>query len=935
MKKLFLTFCFLPLILSISTAQCLQLDIQTDVVCSDSNSGTASITPLNGTPPYQYFWGGNDTSNGGIIINDLASGTYSLTVTDANDCVADTIFIIEESTLTLEIQAPDVIACNGDCVTVAPFVTGGCAPYIYQWSDGSLGDIVQVCQPGVYSLTITDCNGCTMTSDFVMTLLEPLQVAGNVNPTSNCFGACDGSIDVTIFGGSGPYTVEWFDGDGNIIQEPIDLCPDQYTVNVIDVNGCFESIIFDLTCPLNVESVSITDATCFGNCDGSATIEVTGGASPYIYSTEINGSVISTTNPINNICAGTYITTIQDISGQITTTTFTIIEPEELLISLDGTDETCLDEGSITASATGGILPYQYVWSNGGMTETISDLVGGEYTVTVVDANNCVTFANYTIGSPIDLVVSSTYTSCDTEDGTATATVVNGAATPVFAWSNNGSGDTQTGLAPGGYSVTVTDTDTGCATHENILVEEDPSCIVTISGYVYNDTETIDCTIDPTTEPVQNVMVTLSNGDITFTDADGYYQFVTDAPGTYVVDLEFTNSQFELLCAAPISVDVPNFGMESTDNNFFLEYNPQNDLCLSFYRNNARPGFFQTVNIYVYNYGNEPMSGMASLIHDPIQEYTGASPMETTYDFNTSTVSWDFVDLEPGDYLLFSSSLYLDPSVMIGTELMHSYNVTPVDGDINPDNNTAESDFLVTGSYDPNDKQVTPRGLGETGIIDPSTEKLSYQIRFQNTGTDTAFTVVIRDVIDEDLDLMTIVPGASSHDYRLDVINGNELEFTFDNIMLPDSNINEPASHGYVLFEARLKENLPIGTEIENTAAIYFDFNAPIITNTVLSTLDLLESTNPIENNLLQLQVVPNPIMEESTIHYYLPNQQIVTLTLYDINGRIVEQLFEQNQQIAGLHQVSFGKKYKAGTYFLQLQTTEGYQTVQKVIKLK
>lgn len=134
------------------------------------------------------------------------------------------------------------------------------------------------------------------------------------------------------------------------------------------------------------------------------------------------------------------------------------------------------------------------------------------------------------------------------------------------------------------------------------------------------------------------------------------------------------------------------------------------------------------------------------------------------------------------------------------------------------------------GSFDPNDKRGFPEGIGEDHLIFPETE-LEYHIRFQNTGTDTAFLVVIRDTLSSFLDLTTIRAGASSHNYDWELLNGNVLKFTFDDIMLPDSNVNEATSHGFVKFKiTQQPDNLP-GTLITNQAGIYFDFNAPVITN--------------------------------------------------------------------------------------------------------
>lgn len=135
------------------------------------------------------------------------------------------------------------------------------------------------------------------------------------------------------------------------------------------------------------------------------------------------------------------------------------------------------------------------------------------------------------------------------------------------------------------------------------------------------------------------------------------------------------------------------------------------------------------------------------------------------------------------------------------------------------------------GSYDPNDKQGLPSGYGPGHYIRPGVE-LEYQIRFQNTGTDTAFNVVIRDTLSGWLDPLSIRPGASSHPYNFQLAGQGTLIFDFQHILLPDSNVNESGSHGFVQFRVRPRSDTPLETDILNNAAIYFDFNDPVITNT-------------------------------------------------------------------------------------------------------
>jgi fimbrial isopeptide formation D2 family protein len=147
------------------------------------------------------------------------------------------------------------------------------------------------------------------------------------------------------------------------------------------------------------------------------------------------------------------------------------------------------------------------------------------------------------------------------------------------------------------------------------------------------------------------------------------------------------------------------------------------------------------------------------------------------------------------------------------------------------------------GAYDPNDKQAQPQGIGNQHYIDEGTE-IDYTIRFQNTGTDTAFTVVVRDTLSAFLDPTTVHLGARSHAYDFDIVEGRILKFTFKNIQLVDSFRNAARSQGFLKFNIKLKKDVPFNAKIENSAAIYFDFNAPVLTNKTFHTLRKPEKYN-------------------------------------------------------------------------------------------
>lgn len=223
---------------------------------------------------------------------------------------------------------------------------------------------------------------------------------------------------------------------------------------------------------------------------------------------------------------------------------------------------------------------------------------------------------------------------------------------------------------------------------------------------------------------------------------------------------------------------------------------------------------------------------------------------------------------------------------------------------------------IVVGSWDPNDKSAVPTGYNPENIIRANTE-IEYLIRFQNTGTDTAFRVEIRDTLSAFLDAASVRAGASSHNYRLDIRENGILNFIFDNIMLPDSNVDVAGSQGFIQFRIAQKADLPLGTVIENTASIYFDFNDPIVTNTVFHTIGapfMMVGTQHAVNPLVQVRIQPNPMETYAILGISGHRFQDGLLRLYSIDGKIL-----QNRSFSG-NQVNIERmNMPAGNYFFQL----------------
>jgi uncharacterized repeat protein (TIGR01451 family) len=265
--------------------------------------------------------------------------------------------------------------------------------------------------------------------------------------------------------------------------------------------------------------------------------------------------------------------------------------------------------------------------------------------------------------------------------------------------------------------------------------------------------------------------------------------------------------------------------------------------------------------------------------------------------------------------------------VNIGDTLCFSVSTNLPATDINAANNQYSVCYPVVNSYDPNIKEVSPKGIGATGVIPPSTTELIYTVHFQNTGNAPAINVYIIDTLDFVIIPESIEILGRSHNMSPQWIAPGVLKFNFTNINLADSFSNEPASHGFVTFKAKLASNLNLGTVIENTAYIYFDFNAPIITNTAINTIDLPTSTM-IQTVIGNLSVYPNPAKEELFISISnFKSNTTYHLELFNIAGqKVLDQSILQNNTKVDLTGLS------KGLYLLKTNVEGSISTV-KIVK--
>lgn len=513
----------------------------TPPACPGDSNGSATVSVNGGTMPYQYEW-----SNGAITssIDGLAAGTYMVTITDANLCTTTaSVVLTDPEGLDVNVTAP-TITCGGTATgTATAIVTGGTGSYTYMWSDGQTTQTAVNLIAGTYSLTVTDANGCTAeVSTIIVSELPQITVDFNIT-NLECTDQAIGSVTATANNGTPPYTFAWNNGQSGATISGLNA--GTYIVTVTDANGCQAVASAEVTQTDGfTANIAGTNITCFGFNDGSATVTNNGGAAPFAY----NWSNGANTQTISNLAPGTYTVTVTDANECTATATVTITEPPLLVANVMGTNLDCGGDadGSATATASGGTAPYVFAWSNGQTGATITGLSGGTYTVTITDANGCTASNSVTITEPTTLVVNVTQNSgtcSNVNQGILVANVVGGTAPFTYSWSNGATTATASNLAPGTYSVTVTDAN-GCteSAFAAVTTFPAPSCSVTIDQEsTLGDNGALTVVVNGGTAPFT---YSWSNGANTAS--------ITDlAPGTYTVTVTDDNG-CQTTCSATL-----------------------------------------------------------------------------------------------------------------------------------------------------------------------------------------------------------------------------------------------------------------------------------------------------------------------------------------------------------------------------------------------
>jgi uncharacterized repeat protein (TIGR01451 family) len=446
----------------------------------------------------------------------------------------------------------------------------------------------------------------------------------------------------------------------------------------------------------------------------------------------------------------------------------------------------------------------------------------------------------------------------------------------------------------------------------------------TIAGKILVDTNGDGCS--ETDFKGSNLLVSASNGPnifSTFTNENGNYTLATNA-GNFTAAI--TSQLPTYYNSNPVSYNANFVGLNSNYlGNFCVAPVGQiNDLKITVYPsiNDLRPGFDTSYRIVYKNIGTTTLDGTVDFEYNNSKlNFLNADQIILSQTANKLT--FNFVNLKPLEIKMIDLNfiVFASPITNINDQISSTVTINPTSGDATEVDNVFSLNQTVIGSYDPNNITCLE---GNQVLIQDADEFLHYIIRFQNTGTASAINVKVVNILDQKLDWTSMQLESMSHNGRVELKDGNELKFIFENIYLNDSLTDEPNSHGFIAYKIKPLSTVTVGNIIENTANIYFDFNPPIITNT--ASTEIVETLSIVQVDAAQFTIHPNPTENILNIN---GKNLIDKVVVVDINGRIVKEFFYDTPTLATQLDIT---ELNSGIYFLKI-TSNQISITKKIIK--
>jgi gliding motility-associated-like protein len=473
-------------------------DLEKNISCFDGSDGAIEVSISGGTLSYTFNW--TTTDGTGIIQgnkdqNGLTAGTYNIEVTDGNQCVTTKTFILTEpQAIAISTVLKEDILCFGDATGAIEIVVTGGTPievssgvfgYNYSWTgpDGFTSNDQNISNlfAGTYTIEITDDLNCVERAEIILT--EPTAIEIDYTKTdATCYGATDGSIDVTVTGGRPPYQISWSNLGNGFSQS--NLSAGNYTVTIVDENQCEANVIITIEQPIFFIAPVVKPISCNNANDASIDLNLTGGIAPItvLWSDDPSAGIQR-----NNLGPGTYVVTIidSDINQCPIEETFIITNPPAIAVTsivTDAIDCNIENSGSILLDVSGGTPPYDFMWNTGQTTEDLNNIPAGDYTVEIRDKNDCIEIRQFSIfrQDPINITFNETLLSdCVANINTVenTPIVIGGFLPYTFSWSagitSGANNETMTTDQSGAYTLTITDGQ-GCIETATIQVDVPP-----------------------------------------------------------------------------------------------------------------------------------------------------------------------------------------------------------------------------------------------------------------------------------------------------------------------------------------------------------------------------------------------------------------------------------------------------------------------------
>lgn len=914
--------------------------------CTNPGSSAVELFADYNGPGFAFWTGPNGFESYDYVVTVNYGGTYYFNIDDPNFPCESSIPVVVDQIGAAPVNIINCGNCSGNFLTLTVDNNPGTSLGWYNLTNGTSfgsGDCFFVFSPGLWQVVVTDtASGCTST-DFI-DAPSTTGVNPSVNAGSNFGILCNGTTQL-----NGAYNntdwdfdVEWTTPDGSFVGSPDTINP------YIDAPGTYYLTVTNPTLGCSdTDSVIVIEATI---------------------TNFLNDTICAEEFSVGYNMTGTYIDTFITPSGCDSIRILDLIVYDSIGVNTSVIDENGMGNGVVILEVTGE-APFVFEWSTGEINSEpfLSGLSEGSYTVTITSENGCDLVLPFEIGlDPLTggattevngVVFFDENNNCIYDSSELTLPGVHVALSngPIYAQNSNLIGEYTFPVSTGEYYLTATPPSSLWAPCTDSILVSLPNDFDTLSvnypmqALILSPVLHVEIAATSLRRCFENTYTIQYENNGTAIAEDAYVEIFFDDD----LDIISSNPPWSSVTGNTYRFDLGNIGVGESGSftvvvipncsttmlgdiicveaHIFPDslpmLNPDNwdgalitvdgecvDDELMFRIKNVGVGDMLVPNTYIV------IEDAILNATDQFQLISGGEE-EVNIPGNGATF-WlraEQVENAPADFFpgYAIEGCAADSVTSFSTGYMNDFVFSDLGQVVDTDCRQ------VVGAYDPNQKVAFPQGFSENHYIEPGLP-IEYMIEFQNTGTDTAFTVEIVDVLAEELDLNTLEVLNSSHDFYYRLVPGRALTFTFENILLPDSTTNELASHGFVKFIISPKDNLEAGTVIENDAAIYFDFNDPIITDQIFHTIwdgnvfEIFTSTESITESGIEMIVFPNPFSKTATIQIDDSINGEIHFQLYDVLGKLVyEKTSYENQFEINPDPIS------AGIYFFTISNKD------------